>query len=544
MGETLLAFVLFLGFQVGPPQKTAAKSPDTCTVEGTILAADTGQPLRKAWVSLRKAEGRGDTPGAPSDASGHFIIKNVEAGRYTLSASHSGYVNQAYGQRGQRSSGTALTFSPGQQIRDISMRLIRAAAISGHIYDEDGDPVENAQVSALRYGYQEGQRKLLGQGFVMTNDLGEYRLYGLEPGSYIISAAHNPNQFQFGGVGGPAYAPTYYPSATDPADATPVSVRGGDDYPGVDFNLQPVHTVTVSGRVFNVVTGQPGAHTNLFLMPHRRFEAGLFSLQMQTYVQDPQGTFKLENVVAGSYYLIGFAEIEGKRYVSRLPLEVGDADITGITLTISPGITLKGRITGLSKNDVSGVGIYLGARDQQMFFANTSTNPRPDGTFEIPNLSDGSFRVNVWQLPEDACVKDIRLGEQNVLLSGIEVTGGQNPGNLEIVVSPNGGRVDGTVLKDDKTFSGATVVLIPGEAALRKEDSLVKQTTTDQNGNFTLRGIRPGSYKIFAWEKIEPGAYQDPGFMEQYEDQGKTIEVKESSQATVQLPVISSGPSE
>ncbi len=546
MSGTLFALVLFLGNPGSPSQRPAIKTEQSCTVEGTIIAADTGQPLRKVWVSLNKAEGRGDSPGAGTDASGHFILKNVAPGRYHLAASHAGYVRQEYGQRGDGgwNTGTILSLSAGQQVREITMRLIRAAAISGHIYDEDGDPVEAAQVNALRYGYQEGRRRLMGQRFAVTNDLGEYRLYGLAPGSYIISASHNPNQFQYGGgSAGPAYPPAYYPSALDPAEASPVTVQGGDDFPGVDLALQPVRTVTISGRVFNAVTGEPGTHANLFLMPHRRTEAGVFSLQMQTYVQDPQGTFKLENVVPGSYFLIGLSQVEGKQYVSRLPLEVGEADVAGITLTITPGITLKGRVTGLGKDELAGVGIYLNARDQEVFFSNTSTNPRADGSFEIANLSDGSYRVIVDQLLEDAYVKDIKAGEHSVLVSGIEVTGGQNPGSLEIIVSPNGGRVDGTAIKDNQSFSGATVVLVPNDAALREDARFFKVTNTDQGGSFSFRGIRPGEYEVYAWEKIEPGAYQDASFMDQYKDQGTAIEVKEGNQVSVRLRVISSIPS-
>ncbi|MGE5327339.1 MAG: carboxypeptidase regulatory-like domain-containing protein [Deltaproteobacteria bacterium] len=545
MGGTFLAFALFLGFQAASTQSPAASRPDLCTVEGTIIAADTGQPLRKAWVSLHKAEGRGDAQGAGSDASGHFVIKNVEPGRYRLSAWHAGYVNQAYGQRGQESSGTTLSLAPGQAVHEISIRLTRAAVISGHVYDEDGDPVVGAQVSAMRYGYLEGKKQLMPRGFGQTNDLGEYRIYGLAPGSYFLSASHNSNNFQFGGGGGgPGYPPTYYPNASDAADVTPVSVRGGDDYPGVDFNLQPTRAVTVSGRAFNAVTGQPGVRTNIFLAPRRSLEEGMFTLQFQTYVQDPQGAFKLENVVPGSYYLIGMTQVEGKQYTSRLPLEVGDADLTGVNLTISQGITLTGRVVGLSKSEVAGINVLLRPRQRGMFFGTGTTSLKSDGRFDVTNLSDGSYRVDVWQLPEDAYVKEIRLGDESVLTSGVEITGGQNPGNLEIVISPNGGRLDGVVMKENQTFSGASVVLIPNDPALRKEDRFYKLASSDQNGNFTLQGIRPGEYKAYAWERIEQGAYQDPNFMSRYENEGKAVEIKEGNQAAIQLSLSSTSPSE
>ncbi len=324
----------------------------------------------------------------------------------------------------------------------------------------------------------------------------------------------------------------------DPTDATPVSVRGGDDFPGVDFSLQPVHTVTVGGRVFNAVTGQPGVSTNLFLIPQKSFQGGFFPSQIQTYVQDPLGQFKLDGVVPGSYFLVAMAHAEGKTYVSRLPLEVGDANLGGLTLTISPGINLRGRVQGLSKSETPAVQVNLEPQDQHIYFSSNSANPKENGTFEISNVSDGSYSITVRQLPEDAYIKDIRAGEQSVLTSGLEISGGQNPGNLEIVVSPNGARVEGTVMKGNQLFSGATVVLVPGDVALRKDQRFYKTTTTDQNGSYSVRGVRPGEYKVYAWEKIEPGAYQDPSFLQQYEDEGKTIEVKEGGQISVPLTLL------
>jgi Carboxypeptidase regulatory-like domain len=535
----LFGVLLLAGVQGGAVQQPAAKGSANCTIEGTILAGDTGQPIRKTWVTLTKAENRQSSRTAVADASGHFVLKDIEPGRYHLWAARTGYVRQQYGERGANMPGTTLSLSPGQQVRDISFHLIRAAVISGHIYDDDGDPIEGAQVNALKYSYFQGRRRLMpAGGWAHTDDLGEYRLYGLSPGQYIISAGQNSSGMG-NEAGRPGFAPAYYPGTADPADATPVTVRGGDDFPGVDFNLQLVRTVSVSGRVFNAITGRPGVGTNIFFSPRRTDQAPIFSFGFQTYVHDAQGNFKVENVTPGSYYLIGLATVEGKQYTSRVPIEVGDADLTGANLTISAGATLKGRVEGLGKTDVTAMQISLMSRDQQVYFGvGTMATPKPDGSFDLTNVNDGSYEVNIWPLPEDAFIKDIRAGDQSILTSGLDITGGQVPGELDIVLSPNGGRVDGTVVKEDKSFSGATVVLIPDDPAMRKNSRWYNQTTTDQYGNFSLHGVRPGDYKIFAWEKIEPGAYEDPTFLKRDEDHGKSVEIKEGGQINLQLSLI------
>jgi len=108
---------------------------------------------------------------------------------------------------------------------------------------------------------------------------------------------------------------------------------------------------------------------------------------------------------------------------------------------------------------------------------------------------------------------------------------------LEVLVSPNGGRIDGLVLKDDEPFSGGTVTLVP-ESDRRKEQRLYKSTTTDQNGQFSVRGVVPGDYKLFAWETIEEGAYEDPEFLRPYEERGKSIHVDEGSRLNLQLQLM------
>jgi carboxypeptidase family protein len=139
-------------------------------------------------------------------------------------------------------------------------------------------------------------------------------------------------------------------------------------------------------------------------------------------------------------------------------------------------------------------------------------------------------------LPEDFFVKSVRQGTADVLEQELSLTGAT--GNLELVISANGGRIEGTVVDDQKqAASGATVVLVP-EARLRARGDLFKATTTDQYGAFKLRGVPPGDYKLFAWEDVEVDSYKDPAFLEPYEKQGRPISVHEKSHEQVELPLI------
>jgi hypothetical protein len=165
---------------------------------------------------------------------------------------------------------------------------------------------------------------------------------------------------------------------------------------------------------------------------------------------------------------------------------------------------------------------------------------RQDGSFEIGQLGDGDYQVQLWQLPEDVYLKSARLAGEDVLDSGLRVSRKQAPGLLELVLSSNGGRIDGVVMKDQQPFSGARVVLIP-EPSRRTLDRFYKETNTDQYGRLTLRGITPGDYKLFAWETVEEGAYLSPDFLRSYEERGQAVHVEEGSHLAPQLQLIPAG---
>ena len=188
---------------------------------------------------------------------GQFEMKGLAPGRYRLTAQRNGFVLQAYGQRTPDGPVTMLTLSPGQKVSDIFFQLVPAAVITGHVYDEDGEPVLHAQVSAVYSIYSNGQRGLQGKSVEQTNDLGEYRLFGLPPGKYFVEATFPPTRR--GDVKtDELYLPTFYPGVAEADRAAPVTVRGGDEFSGVDISLQRAPRMfAVRGHVSSSGCGAP-----------------------------------------------------------------------------------------------------------------------------------------------------------------------------------------------------------------------------------------------------------------------------------------------
>ncbi len=546
MSPAFFAFFLaFLGvFQAKQP--TTKPDIEGATIEGRVLKAGTDEPLKKAWLTLTPVGGERRPQYTSSDAAGRFVLKDIELGRYTLWAERNGYIRQAYGQRGMDRFGTTMALGAGQSLSDLTFRLVPAAVIAGRVTDEDGEPIAGAIVNVAQYRYREGKRDLLpASRGDRTNDLGEYRIYGLAPGQYFVSATPargwggSAAAFvqEAGGKSEESYPPVFYPGTNDATRATPVELRASEVAGAIDISLMPARAVRVRGRVFNAITSQPGRGVEVHVTARG---STLFGFQgRSTYVDDPQGAFEIVGVTPGSYTLEAEWSSDEKLYAVRLPLEVGTSDIDGINLVLTAGAQIFGRlrVEGDTQVALSNLQVFFPPSDRSSGFGFLEASVKADGSFLFPNVPDGEYRIEVLNLPEEFYLKSLRLGGESVLETGLKVSSGQAAGSLEMVISSAGGQVEGSVTKEGQPFSGARVVLVP-ESSRRGQTRLFKLASTDQYGHFIVRGIAPGDYKLFAWEELEPGAYQDPEFLKRYEDLGEPVRIEENGRGAAQLKLI------
>ncbi|MCL6480480.1 MAG: carboxypeptidase-like regulatory domain-containing protein, partial [Firmicutes bacterium] len=545
----LISGFLF-GTQQAPAPVEPANATATCVVEGVVLAQDTGEPLRKASVILTTAGERGGPPGgvplallgqavrrgrvrpivARTDETGRFRLENIEPGSYRLVVERAGYVRREYGQRSSNRPGTVLELRPGQQLRDLLFRLERAAVITGRVYDREGEPMAGVQVQANRMVYASGQPQLVPTSSSQTDDRGLYRIYGLSPGRYFLSAT--PSAGRFGLFASPneteSYVPTYYPGTTDPARAIPLEVRAGDELPGVDLLVEPVEGVRLRGVVVDAATNNPMPGAVVMVLAAEGLVRGLATARRETTAAD--GSFEIRNVPPGSYQLVALAMTQGESRVARLPLVVGRDDVEGLSLLLSAGGTVHGRARVEGQEGASLEGVRLNLRAREMPFAFTgggSTRIGADGSFTIRILPGLTFDVTVAGLPAGYYLKSVQYGSQEVLDTGFDPAMAP-AAQLEIVLSPNGGGVEGRVLDAELLpLAGVTVVLAP-EPNRRHLLRLFQTTTTDSQGRYVLSGIAPGTYKLFAFDDLEPGIWQDPQFLLPYEALGTAVTIREN----------------
>ena len=527
-----------------PGARGGAEIPpgDYATLEGTVVDAVTGAPLGKASVQVMgMSAGRNEPAGAATDSGGRFVIDRVAPGRYRLQAVRNRYSTQRYGEDSPAGSGATLVVEKGQHLKNLDFKLTPAGAITGRVVDEDGEPAPYVQVMLMRYRYLDGRRMLSSAGARPgeTNDLGEYRIFGVTPGKYYVAASFRSRR-PFAGSGSgsdeeeSAYPALYYPGVQDPSQTVPIEVRAGEERSGIDFQLRQARAVSIEGTVSRADGGPLPAGVVVNLMP--RGSGFGFPGGRHGQMADPRtGRFKMTGVLPGSYVLFAMTGRRDERLYARLPLEVGGSDIKGAELALSPSLFVRGKMRfeedAPSGTSLAGASVML--RASEVFPGSRAGRVEEDGSFEI-EAAPGEYVFRVSGLPAGAYLKSARIGDRDALEQGLLLPGGA-PSAIEAVVSLKAGRVSGVVRDgQDQPASGAEVVLIPEESQRLRED-LFKVTTTDQYGGFAIEGVTPGKYHVVALDEVEGGAYRDPAIVEALVEEAEKVEVEESGQAVLEL---------
>jgi hypothetical protein len=168
----------------------------------------------------------------------------------------------------------------------------------------------------------------------------------------------------------------------------------------------------------------------------------------------------------------------------------------------------------------------------------TTARLNDDGTFTLPNVVAGRYRIAIAGLPPDSYFISARAEGREVLDVGYSVSGEQRPLELRIGGPGSVGVVEGAVVNArGEPVPSSTVVLVPA-GDRRTNPSAFRSTSSDQQGNFSIRSVLAGEYKILAWEEIEPGAYVDPEFLKDFETRGEILRVQRDSQNSLTVRLI------
>jgi hypothetical protein len=487
-----------------------------------------------AVQTQREQQPAATTYTATSDPMGKFAFANVDPGDYQLRVVRDGYADAVLGNTGSgRKVPQPILLVRADRKSDFTVKMIPYGAIAGTLLDEDGDPIRNLRVTAMAYRYTPNGRELREVRSATSNDLGEYRIFDLPTGKYFVKI--NPPQLQtFGGEPGPrdSYATVYYPGVQQVTGAIPQDLAPGQQLRGLSFNLRKVHFATIRGKVI-----APPDATSVNAGRLIAMENG--SSSTSSNVEDRTGKFEFRNVPPGFIYLTGDYTLNNRRYDTMIPVEVGSADIDGIELRPVPPSDVTGVISvdGDPAFDASKLGLRL---DGASAGHNSTSGAmiQKDGKMVMPGITPGKYRVALDRL-QTLYIKSIRWGTTDITDSQLDLLAGVPPQTeLAIVLGADGGQIEGVVANQkSEPCEDATVTLVPTGA--HKSAPYHKRTVSDANGKFTIRGIAPGSYKIYAWDKVDVNAVMyDPDFLRPYEGAAQTIEVLPNDKKTTELKLI------
>jgi carboxypeptidase family protein len=459
--------------QFASTESVAGQEKQLCIVAGKVVGAGTNEPLKKARVVLRSEDDSSAPPYvAITDTEGRFTIEGIRAGQYDLYVESNGYLRKSYGEDDRGNSAAILTLKPTQSMTNLIFHLQRCGVISGRVVDEDGDPAEGITVEVLHRSTSHGKVHTSAVRDAQTNDLGEYRIFDLRPGRYLVRASPAQGSGQIiGGIllessilksaGG--YAPTYYPTLSGISKATPIDLKAGEEVSRIDIMLLRQRTFKVRGRVVNAVTNHPGGETDVGLVPEDQDSSTVVDARMG-YAKENTGDFEIDDVPAGRYVAIARWRDGETEFVGSVPVEVLNTGVDSIRIVITRGTDLQGRVVVQGKVAVPAeIQVSISARDARQLRPNSRALVKPDGTFLLTALADGLYEFDVWSRCEACYLKAATANGQDILDQGLQISSGAAPPSVEIVYSSNSATIDGTVVREDGLpASGAAIILVPG----------------------------------------------------------------------------------
>ncbi|MGQ0737420.1 MAG: MSCRAMM family protein [Acidobacteriota bacterium] len=541
----------------GQPSPTSQRTPvrgvrpgeepeqGTAILRGYVVAADTGSPLRRAMVRATSQDGRGGGL-TTTDAQGRFEIAGLAAGRYSLSVSKAGYVTMAYGQRRADQQGTTLEILDRQVVEKIAFSLPRGGVIAGTVTDEFGDPIAGAQVSALRYRYVNGARRLQSSGTATTDDQGSFRVFGLAPGTYYVSGAMRVPTLSMPGVSTTVvegYAPTYYPGTPNAADAQRVAVKVAQETTGVSFPLAATRLARVSGRAVSS-TGEPVAQGFISVVPLAS-SAGSFTM-FSGGLTRADGSFQIGGLAAGTYNvsLRPRNPSDPNNEFGLVRITVGGDDLDNVLIVMSRGAIVRGTIT-TDENTPPPVrpqqaNIFAQPAEPEVMAIGGNSRVHDDWTFEITGLTDR--RVISASLAEspDWVLKAVYHHGVDITDTPVEFVPGQILEGLQVVLSRKRTELSGRILGGrDRADTEATVIVFAEDPARWIYASRFLRTARpDQDGRYVLRGMPPHDYFVVAVRDLEPGRWQDPEFLEIIRDHAARVSLGEGETKVQDLKVV------
>jgi hypothetical protein len=533
--------------QISPPPTTQppeAEAPGV--IEGTVISGRTGQPLRRAQVVLRPADGKGSSLFQTSDDSGGFAFPNVATGRYIITVQRDGFLPLSAGRIGSYKMPPIFSVGSGQTISSFIFRMTPSGIVSGKVKFDDAEPAVNVTVQLYRSYHDRGRRGFASAGSARTDDRGEYRVHGLEPGTYYVAALYQTPPHPAGAeqqvrkdtFGNPlpelSYAVTFFPQAQRMSDAVPLKIAPGDEVGGIDIFLTLVHTVHVRGRVVSGLAGGVVPSPSVALRWNDPDNTASVTAPVDVSIGKDQ-SFDISGVTAGPYLLMASGVEEGMTMTGRVPMNVGDSDVSNADIVIGSGSMWTGKVRVDGDDAALTPGLMVVLEPRRPIVSPTRAKVSDTGDFSLPFVPEETYDLYVENGPSNSYLKSVRVANAERIGQGLEAGSVDAAPSLEVILGAQGGQVGGrAVTADPKVVaSGASVALIPDPPAGRVQG--YQATGADEYGNFYFQCVAPGKYLVVGWLDQPPCEVYNPDDFLACQQVGVSVTVGEGEQQSVQV---------
>ena len=529
---------------VAPP-----RTPRGYGIDGVVVNSVTGRPLSDVTVFITATDNRESSHSMQTSTDGHFAFTSLSAGKYSLTASARGYRAQGFNQHGNFFTGVAV--GPDLDAGNLIFRLVPDAAIEGAVTDDDGEAVRNANVQLFERNNETGRQRTQVMSNAVTDDRGHYQFGHLAPGTYFVAVSARPWYATYSAPAGTpsspgdaarvaeekaqldvAYPMTFYPAAEDSTNATPLVLHPAERVTA-DIAMRAVPAVHL-----RIKTGEAQGSNSGVGAPHgfprvsqRVFEGTLVPVNSAQGFGYTAGTYEYTGIAPG-HYVIEMPESGGRR---NGPGWYKEIDLSGTVeldprenpslVSITGAVVLEGATRPVRKMSI----VLINRTSQEEFSAQVSDKGMFD--FADEEVRPGTYDVELANLPGFQIKKLIARGARTVGRT-IEIGGG---GSVQLVCTATraAARINGVVLRDDKPFAGAMVVLVPQDPSA--DWLLFRRDQSDSDGTFTLPEVLPGSYTAVAIQNGFDLDWASPAVLQPYLKNGTPVEVTGEGKMSIKV---------
>lgn len=501
------------------PTQPSATAVD---VHGRVIDSRDGA-VPDAEVVLTSAKG---TTATRTRRDGTFVVKHVTPGSYVLRASKATFPTRHYGQSDTNDIVQTVEVKDATKSDALILRLTGGGVVAGVVTDEYGEPVVGASVGAVPHASAVGlpgafysliQGKLpvaldADTRTSLTNDRGEYRIYGLRPGQYRIVMTRNAGIRQMESSTPTDSFPVYFPGTHDIALASVVRVTTESEAHAT-FTTSVAQAVVIAGEVVNS-TGQRVPGASVRIMRTLKGEPWLAAPSI-TSATDSAGIFSA-SVLPDRDYIIYASDrrpwaspgVQAEVELGAASVRAGTRGVSGIRIATQRGATISGKIIGVPREDAVTLRVTPVPLDSKARAAaiTASAPVNADGTFVLHNVFGHSV-ISVGSGIDGPVVGNVSIGGTDVTDSGVDLPAGARRDNVLIRLVPHRQQLTGIVRRGPGRPDTAVVLLFATDRAkwAHPEGRYLRITKASIDGKFEFGGIPAGSYHLVAIPELQLG---------------------------------------